>query len=125
PVVSDDEVAPEAEEASQEIHSFTGTDPTDGPTASLVVRRRVVSLIRPSGASSITTRITRIAASPPGQRTPDPSAAQNVPKVVSITPTPNFIVFSGTRLSGARTMSPPAPTMSTAAPAPIAASGIA
>ena len=45
----------------------------------------------------------RIAASEPGQSAPAPSAAQKVPKVVSITPTANFTVFSGTAASGART----------------------
>ena len=42
-------------------------------------------------------------ASSPGQCAPAPSAAQKIPNVVSITPTANFSVFSGTRSSGART----------------------
>ena len=36
----------------------------------------------------------------PGQATPAPSAAQNVPNDVRKIPTTNFRVFSGTRLSG-------------------------
>ena len=51
-------------------------------------------------------RTTGSEASSPGQCAPAPSAAQKVPKVVSITPTANFIVFSGTRGSGARTSTP-------------------
>jgi hypothetical protein len=35
-----------------------------------------------------------------GQCTPAPSAPQNVPNEVSMTPTANFIAFSGTRASG-------------------------
>ena len=46
------------------------------------------------------------ARSPPGQSAPAPSAAQNIPNEQSITPTANFIVFSGTRASGARSASP-------------------
>src|SRR5207248_1647562 len=70
------------------------------------------------------TMITGRAASPPGQWAPAPSAAQNVPKVVSITPNAYLSMFSGTRASGARTANPTAVTSTTAAPAPAAASGI-
>ena len=55
---------------------------------------------------------------------PAPSAPQNAPKAVSITPTTNFMVFSGTRASGARTATPASATSTTAAPAAIAASGM-
>ena len=48
----------------------------------------------------------RIAASEPGQCAPAPSVDQKIPKVVSITPTLNFMRFSGTRASGARTAKP-------------------
>ncbi len=41
--------------------------------------------------------ITSSAASPPGHAALAPSAPQNIPNDVSITPTPNFIAFSGTR----------------------------
>ena len=44
-----------------------------------------------------------MATSSPGQSQPAPSAAQKIPNVVSITPTANLSVFSGTRASGART----------------------
>ena len=57
------------------------------------------------------------AASPPGQEAPAPSAAQKIPNEHSITPTMSFIVFSGTRASGARTAKPPATTTATATPA--------
>src|SRR5439155_20907085 len=56
-------------------------------------------------------------ASPAGQDRPAPSATQNVPYALSITPTANFIVFSGTRASGARAARPAAMTAATAAPA--------
>ena len=50
------------------------------------------------------------AASRPGQVTPAPSPLQKMPKAVSITPTPNFSVFSGTRESGACTTMPASST---------------
>ena len=46
------------------------------------------------------------AASPPGQLAPAPSAPQNIPKELSITPTASFIVFSGTLARGALAASP-------------------
>ncbi len=46
-------------------------------------------------------RSTSSAASDPGQCAPAPSAPQNVPNAVSMIPTTNFSVFSGTRASGA------------------------
>ena len=45
---------------------------------------------------------------------PAPSPPQNTPNDVSITPTANFIAFSGTRASGARTARPTATTSTTA-----------
>ena len=42
----------------------------------------------------------------PGQQTPAPSAPQKVPNAHNMTPTANFIVFSGTRDNGARTAMP-------------------
>ena len=65
--------------------------------------------------------MTSSAASPPGQSAPAPSAPQKIPKEVSITPTLNFIAFSGTRASGARIATPIAATTSTAATAAAAA----
>ena len=52
---------------------------------------------------------------------PAPSALQKIPNEVSITPTPNFNVFSGTRVSGACTIIPAINTTTNAAAAPIAA----
>ena len=54
---------------------------------------------------------------------PAPSAAQNVPNDVSITPTAYFSVFSGTRLSGARASTPATTTTTIATTAAITASG--
>src|SRR6185437_10979650 len=58
--------------------------------------------------------ITSRAASEPGQCAPAPSAPQNVPNAVSMIPTTNFSVFSGTRASGALTANPTSPITSTA-----------
>ncbi|WP_414640463.1 hypothetical protein [Amycolatopsis sp.] len=66
---------------------------------------------------------TTSATSAPGHCAPAPSLPQNVPNAVSITPTMNFMVFSGTRASGARTANPAAVTRTTAQPAAAAASG--
>src|SRR5205807_3952963 len=52
--------------------------------------------------------------SSPGHCSPTPSPAQNVPNPVSIIPTTNFSVFSGTRLNGLCTTTA-APVTSTAA----------
>ncbi len=57
----------------------------------------------------------RIAASEPGQCAPAPSVDQKIPNVVSITPTVNFMRFSGTRASGARTAKPTPATRTRAA----------
>src|SRR5581483_11364120 len=64
---------------------------------------------------------TSSAASDPGQETPAPSAPQKVPKAVSMIPTANFIQFSGTRASGARTENPTPATSTTAHAAPMTA----
>src|SRR6266545_642453 len=61
------------------------------------------------------------AASPPGHSEPAPSAPQKIPNEVSITPTLNFIAFSGTLASGRRTATPTAATTRTAAAAASAA----
>ena len=66
------------------------------------------------------TRTSR-AASLPGQATPAPSAPQNVPKLVSMTPTANFIQFSGTLVSGALMAMPVIVTATMAAAAPMTA----
>ena len=52
-----------------------------------------------------------------------PSAAQNVPRLVRITPTPYFRVFSGTRANGLRITTPVAATTTAAARPPATATG--
>src|SRR5438552_6224716 len=66
------------------------------------------------------TRIRR-KASDSGHSTPNPSPNQKVPKVVSMIPTTNFSVFSGTFASGTRTRAPTRMTSRPAASAPSAA----
>src|SRR5258706_5952086 len=51
---------------------------------------------------------------------PRPSPPQNIPKLTSITPTTNLMVFSGTRCSGAWTTAPMRITSPSAAVAPSA-----
>src|SRR5262245_59453236 len=60
-----------------------------------------------------------MAASPPGQWTPSPSATKNRPNALSRTPTPHLSSVSGTRVSGLRSQAPAArtPTAASAAPA--------
>src|SRR5437016_5745589 len=57
----------------------------------------------------------------PGHEAPIPSAAQNVPRLVSRMPTAYFNVFSGTRASGLRTASPAAATTAAAVRPPVMA----
>src|SRR5262249_51579803 len=113
PVVADDEVVPEVQEPADVAHAIAAS--------SRAVRLRA-SATRPSEEATTKASTARMAASPPpGQSAPAPSAAQNVPKLVSMTPTPNFIVFSGTRLSGAWTTAPTTRTTTSAAAAAAAA----
>src|SRR5215469_16438623 len=77
------------------------------------------SQVRASPKSATAGMITSSAASEPGQDAPAPSPPQNTPKLVSMIPTTNFIVFSGTRASGARTANPTAATSTVAQPAAI------
>ena len=74
-----------------------------------------------AATSATTGTSTSRAASLPGQATPAPSAPQKVPKLVSMTPTANFIQFSGTLVSGALTAMPMIVTTTMAAAAPITA----
>src|SRR5207248_3193086 len=117
PAVADHEAVPEGAEPPEEPHR---------PVTATGVRTRPVRNIatRPNDTRSTNPSTPRSAASPPGHVTPAPSAPQNVPKLISMAPTANFIVFSGTRLSGARTRTPTPTTNTTAAPAPTAASGM-
>src|SRR5437588_2133883 len=64
---------------------------------------------------------TRRKTSDSGHSTPNPSPNQKVPKVVSMMPTMNFSVFSGTFASGTRTSAPTRMTSRPAARAPSAA----
>src|SRR5206468_563773 len=107
PVVTDDEVPPEARE----------------PHA-VATRGARKARTRTNEARQTNTSTPGSDASPPGQCAPAPSADQKMPNVVSITPTANFIAFSGTRASGACTNTPTTATRTTAAAAPAAASGI-
>src|SRR6266702_4213327 len=114
PVVADDEVPPEAAERGK-------------PTAHAIATRACRARSTPTSVADqriTNARTPRIAASPPGQSAPAPSADQKIPQVVSMIPTANFIVFTGTRASGARASTPTSATSNTAATAPAAASGI-
>src|SRR5262249_60046405 len=111
PVVADHEVVGEP----QDLH--------DAAPSSTSLRRRSTA----TSANELTitnASTTGSAASPPGQLAPTPSVVQKMPNVVSMTPTANFIAFSGTRASGARTATPTPATRTSAAAAPAAASGI-
>src|SRR5215475_4493058 len=111
PVVPDDEVPPEQPERSDAPHANT-------------TRLRLSSATAANEIPMTNRRTTGNAASSPGQLAPAPSTLQKIPNVVSITPTANFIEFSGTRASGARTARPTPATSTSAAAAPTAASGI-
>src|SRR3954447_14034063 len=117
PVVADDEVPPEAGERSEVPHADAGST-----SSGLRSRRRRSHKTMAPVPPTVSASRTMIAASPRGQRTPAPSPAQNIPKVVSMAPTANFIVFSGTRLSGRWTNTPARSTTTAAAAAPSAAS---
>src|SRR5262249_35552482 len=93
PVVADHEVVPEPGEPREPLHAVTaGAD----------VAPRIQDAIASENAANTATRTSRDA-SPPGHATPAPSPLQNTPNDVSMTPTPNFNEFSGTRESGAWT----------------------
>src|SRR6185312_6961733 len=111
PIVTDEEVVPESGEALQ-----TG-DHDDAFDRS---RRAAASITATQPYSRTSTTIARSA---PGQLTPAPSAPQKVPNAHNMTPTTNFIVFSGTRDSGARTAAPTPATTRMAINAATAATG--
>src|SRR5581483_879819 len=118
PVVADDEVPPESPEGDDVLHARTSA-----VTNRSRLRRR--SAATKTADSAITKASTpNSAASEPGQLPPAPSVDQKIPNVVSITPTANLSVFSGTRARGGRTANPTAATSATATPAPSAASGM-
>src|SRR5262249_13265950 len=117
PVIAGEEAPHGAEDGPRAAHGraprATGAPTATRPACAARTRRswsRRSSAARhredPSTAGTIASR----AASPPGQCAPAPSAPQNSPKEVSITPTANFSAFSGTRASGARTATPAATT---------------
>src|SRR6476469_10067116 len=95
PVVADDELPPEAGEQLDLPHRCAPS----GSNRACCRRSRRTSA---SDDRATKPRIPRSASSPPGHDTPVPSAAQKIPNVVSMIPTANFNVFSGTRLRGAR-----------------------
>src|SRR5262249_36552140 len=110
PVVADDEVVPEAQEPSRESHAPAGR------ISGVGTRRRPRATTAYDSARTKTIRA-RMAASAPGHDTPAPSPIQNIPNALSITPTPNFRAFSGTRLNGACTTAPAIKTTTRAATA--------
>src|SRR5439155_15103051 len=112
PVVADHEVPPEATETAQPGHAPTSA------ARSCVRRSRRSTRTRTKEKSATKPSTPRSAASEPGQSAPAPSADQKIPNVVSIRPTANFIAFSGTRASGARTATPTPATSTSAAAAP-------
>ena len=57
-----------------------------------------MSATSPSATASTKPTTRTSATSPPGHSMPAPSPLQKMPNAVSITPTPNFNVFSGTRV---------------------------
>src|SRR5215470_2334277 len=113
PVVTNDEVVPErAERAQPAAHRATSFT-----SAGASARARRSSAVYPSATSTTTGTSTSRAASFPGQDAPAPSAPQKIPNEVSMTPTANFRLFSGTRDSGVCTTTPTTATTTTAAAA--------
>src|SRR6202043_2667606 len=112
PVVADDEVVPELPELREPLH--------DVATSGMACARRA-SATRPNATTTTNAMTARSDASAPGQLMPAPSALQKIPNEVSMTPTPNLRVFSGTRVSGACMIIPAINTTTNAAAAPIAA----
>src|SRR5437867_3778910 len=113
PVVADDEVVPELSVLPEQPRHVATSGTAD------VLR---TSVTMPNAVTTTNAMTPRRDASAPGQVMPAPSALQKIPNDVSITPTPNFNVFSGTRVSGACTIIPAINTTTNAAPAPTAAS---
>src|SRR5262249_28285362 len=105
PVVADDEVPEEPAQRAQPVH-VCATASAAAPRVLRDPRRAATTSARENVSTHGT--ITSRATSSPGQLAPAPSAPQKVPKLVSITPTPNLRVFSGTRPSGPWTISPAA-----------------
>src|SRR5579883_3444928 len=123
PVVPHHEPVPEAGTAPDPgCHLDTLTGATGTPGDPLGAPGRRTSTRHPPNRAIKGTRARR-AASAPGQLAPAPSAPQKVPNELSMTPTTNLSVFSGTRASGARAAAPAAATTTTAARAATAASG--
>src|SRR5205823_4980347 len=109
PVVADEEVVPELAELRERLHDVvtSGTGTARRTSATRLNDRTTTNTISPRSATSA-----------PGQVMPAPSALQKIPNAVSITPTPNFSVFSGTRVRGAWTITPATRTTTSAATAP-------
>src|ERR1019366_77834 len=120
PIITNDEVVPERTELSQPHDHELNTNSAVG-CVNPRLRRNAATNATANTATAPTT--TGSAASEPGQCAPAPSAPQNVPNAVSMTPTTNFIEFSGTLARGARTAIPASATTMTAAPAASEANG--
>src|SRR6516225_1920223 len=120
PVVADYEVVPERAERAQPP-GHAALLPAAGTAARADARARRIRAVYPSPTRAVPGTMASSAASLPGHDTPAPSAPQNMPNEVSMTPTANFKAFSGTRDSGARTAIPTAATTTTAAAAATAA----
>src|SRR5258708_36981432 len=120
PVVTDDEVVPEGTERLELPHEGTTSDCWEGAAAA-ALRERSQAMQAAAASATTGTRTSR-AASLPGQATPAPSAPQNVPKLVSMMPTANFIQFSGILVRVALTAMPVMVTTMIAAAAPMTGS---
>src|SRR5262249_21981501 len=118
PIVTEDEPIPETGERQHAAHASAPLLAGERPAGSKPWRSTLTA------ASEVRSRSARMpisAASPPGQETPAPSPLQKVPKLARSRPPVNFSVSSGTRLSGARTSTPAASTITRAAAAAAAA----
>src|SRR5882757_1767054 len=125
PVIPDDEIGEDRQDRAQGLHRITSAGSgRAGPARAGSARAGRAARARPRAARPMTAISASNAPSAPGQLTPAASPLQNTPKAVSMTPTRNFRVFSGTRVSGARTAKPAALTRTTAAIPPTAASGM-
>ena len=127
PIVANDEVVPKRAECTDSAdHDCVASSVIAASALSgeAMADRRRNSATNASAYSATPGTRTSSAASSSGQCAPAPSAPQNIPNATSMTPTANFMLFSGTRDSGARTAMPTTATTSTAAIAAAAANGM-
>src|SRR5215469_283057 len=121
PVIPDDEVVPEHAEVPEPLHDPMTSDAGAGAALPAAADRALSQKMHAAATTATTGTRTSRAASLPGQETPAPSAPQKVPNEVSMTPTANFIQFSGTFVSGPLTAMPVMTTTTIAAIAPMLA----